>query len=157
LTGLEKKEGRVPDGWKYVLPTEAQWEYACRAGTATAYPWGNDINSSRANYNWVGGWNSGNDFKKTRDVGQYATSPWGFFDMHGNVWEWVSDWKANYLPGAQTDPEGPASGSHRVERGGSWHYDGKYLRSARRGNPHHTRPDHRSNNIGFRVGFQNGK
>ena len=69
-------------------------------------------------------WNTGNDFKQTRDVGQYAANPWGFFDMHGNVWEWVSDWKANYLTGAQTDPEGPASGSYRVIRGGSWSYDG---------------------------------
>ena len=57
---------------------------------------------------------TGNDFKQTRDVGQYAANPWGFFDMQGNVWEWVSDWKANYLTGAQTDPEGPASGSNRV-------------------------------------------
>ena len=58
--------------------------------------------------------NDGNDYKQTRDVGQYAANPWGFFDMQGNVWEWVSDWKANYFTGAQTNPEGPASGSHRV-------------------------------------------
>ena len=67
----------------------------------------------------------GNDFKQTRDVGQYASNPWGFFDMHGNVWEWVSDWKANYLPVPQTDPEGPASGSNRVMRGGSWTSSGR--------------------------------
>ena len=112
LNSIEQTAGRLPTGWKYVLPTEAQWEYACRAGTTTAYSWGNDINSSRANYNWDGGGNDGNDFKQTRDVGQYAANPWGFFDMQGNVWEWVSDWKANYLTGAQTNPEGPASGSH---------------------------------------------
>ena len=114
LNSIEQTAGRLPTGWKYVLPTEAQWEYACRAGTTTAYSWGNDINSSRANYNWDGGSNDGNDFKQTRDVGQYAANPWGFFDMQGNVWEWVSDWKANYLTGAQTNPEGPASGSYRV-------------------------------------------
>ena len=94
LNDMEQTAGRLPAGWKYVLPTEAQWEYACRAGTTTAYSWGNDINSTRANYNWDGGPNSGNDFKQTRDVGQYAANPWGFFDMHGNVWEWVHDWKA---------------------------------------------------------------
>ena len=124
LNSIEQTAGRLPTGWEYVLPTEAQWEYACRAGTTTAYSWGNDINSTRANYNWDGGGTSGNDFKQTRDVGQYAANPWGFFDMQGNVWEWVSDWKANYLIGAQTDPEGPASGSLRVKRGGSWSDDG---------------------------------
>ena len=125
LNSIEQTAGRLPTGWEYVLPTEAQWEYACRAGTTTAYSWGNDINSTRANYNWDGGGTSGNDFKQTRDVGQYAANPWGFFDMQGNVWEWVSDWKANYLIGAQTDPEGPASGSLRVLRGGSWTTTGR--------------------------------
>ena len=104
LNAIEQTAGRLPSGWKYVLPTEAQWEYACRAGTTTAYSWGNDINSSRANYNWDGGPNDGNDFKQTRDVGMYDPNPWGFFDLHGNVWEWVSDWKANYLAGSQIDP-----------------------------------------------------
>ena len=133
LNSIEQTAGRLPTGWKYVLPTEAQWEYACRAGTTTAYSWGNDINSSRANYNWDGGSNDGNDYKQTRDVGQYAANPWGFFDMQGNVWEWVSDWKANYLTGAQTNPEGPASGSHRVLAGWFLDSDGTYLRSAKRG------------------------
>ena len=131
LNTIEQTAGRLPAGWKYVLPTEAQWEYACRAGSTTAYSWGNDINSSRANYNWDGARNTGNDYKQTRDVGQYAANPWGFFDMQGNVWEWVSDWKANYFTGAQTNPEGPASGSHRVYRGGSWQRRGD-LRSAER-------------------------
>ena len=151
LNSIEQTAGRLPNGWKYVLPTEAQWEYACRAGTTTAYSWGNDINSSRANYNWDGGSNDGNDYKQTRDVGQYAANPWGFFDMQGNVWEWVSDWKANYLTGAQTNPEGPASGSSRVRRGGSWGFDGTYLRSAKRG---YVTPSTRNADIGFRVGFQ---
>jgi formylglycine-generating enzyme required for sulfatase activity len=151
LNDMEETAGRLPAGWKYVLPTEAQWEYACRAGTTTAFSWGNDINSSRANYNWDGGSTSGNDFKQTRDVGQYAANPWGFFDMHGNVWEWVHNWKANYPGGAQTNPEGPASGSLRVRRGGSWNSDGTGLRSAvRYGNA----PGHRYNLIGFRLAFQ---
>ena len=150
LNSIEQTAGRLPTGWEYVLPTEAQWEYACRAGTTTAYSWGNDINSTRANYNWDGGGTSGNDFKQTRDVGQYAANPWGFFDMQGNVWEWVSDWKANYLIGAQTDPEGPASGSLRV--------DG-VVPGLRRGGPafgsaHSSTPSYRHDDFGFRVGFQ---
>jgi formylglycine-generating enzyme required for sulfatase activity len=151
LNEMEQTAGRLPTGWKYVLPTEAQWEYACRAGTTTAYSWGNDINSTRANYNWDGGGTSGNDFKQTRDVGQYAANPWGFFDMQGNVWEWVSDWKANYLIGAQTDPEGPASRSNRVSRGGSWYSGGTILRSAGRND---NTPSTRNYGLGFRVGFQ---
>jgi formylglycine-generating enzyme required for sulfatase activity len=152
LNSMEQTAGRLPTGWKYVLPTEAQWEYACRAGSTTAYAWGNDINSSRANYDWDGGGTTGNDFKQTRDVGKYTANPWGFFDMHGNVWEWVSDWKANYPGGAQTNPEGPASGSHRVKRGGSWSATaGRTLRSAERSI---NAPGLRHSDIGFRVGFQ---
>ena len=151
LNSIEQSAGRLPNGWKYVLPTEAEWEYACRAGTTTAYSWGNDINASRANYNWDGGPNDGNDSKQTVNIGQFSANPWGFYDMHGNVREWVHDWKANYLTGAQTDPEGPASGSFRVHRGGSWGSGGAGLRSAKRyGNT----PGTRNNLIGFRVGFQ---
>jgi formylglycine-generating enzyme required for sulfatase activity len=151
LNSIEQSAGRLPNGWKYVLPTEAEWEYACRAGTTTAYSWGNDINASRANYNWDGGANDGNDSKQTVNIGQFSANPWGFFDMHGNVWEWVSDWKANYFTGAQTDPEGPASGSIRVRRGGSWNGAGTALRSAERNNG---TPGNRIYGIGFRVGFQ---
>ncbi len=151
LNTIEQSAGRLPNGWKYVLPTEAEWEYACRAGTTTAYSWGNDINSSLANYNWDGVHNDGNDSQQTVNIGQFSANPWGFFDMHGNVREWVHDWKANYLTGAQTDPEGPASGSARVQRGGSWYGDGAFLRSAKRPN---FIPGFRLSRIGFRVGFQ---
>jgi formylglycine-generating enzyme required for sulfatase activity len=148
LTAQEQAAGRLPAGWAYVLPTESQWEYACRAGTTIPYSWGVTIASSNANYNWDGGINDGNDFKQTRDVGQYAANPWGFFDMHGNVWEWVSDWMANYFTGTQTDPEGPASGSPRVMRGGSWKDGAPFLRSARRFD---LIPSLLDKNIGFRV------
>jgi formylglycine-generating enzyme required for sulfatase activity len=152
LTRLNAQQaGNIPEGWAYVLPTEAQWEYACRAGTTTAYSWGATIASSNANYNWDGGANDGNDFKQTRDVGLYDANPWGFFDMHGNVWEWTADWYAVYSSGAQTDPEGPATGSNCVIRGGSWDYSGTYLRSASRNT---SPPSRRSGSIGFRVGFQ---
>jgi formylglycine-generating enzyme required for sulfatase activity/alpha-tubulin suppressor-like RCC1 family protein len=151
LNAAEQAAGRLPAGWSYVLPTESEWEYACRAGTTTVYSWGDDINASHANYNWDGNWNTGNDAKETVNVGQYAANPWGFFDMHGNVYEWTADRYAAYPAGAVTDPTGPASGSYRVKRGGSWHYPGTVLRSAKRdldapGNPH--------NNLGFRVGFK---
>jgi formylglycine-generating enzyme required for sulfatase activity len=151
LNSIEQSAGRLPNGWKYVLPTEAEWEYACRAGTTTAYSWGNDINASRANYNWDGGGNDGNDSKQTVEIGQFSANPWGFFDMHGNVREWVHDWKSNYLGGALTDPAGPASGSSRVIRGGSWTNDGSNLRSARR---NYITPSFRGYALGFRVGFQ---
>ena len=85
------------------------------------------------------------------NIGQFSANPWGFYDMHGNVREWVHDWKANYLTGAQTDPEGPASGSFRVDRGGSWYHDGTNLRSAKR---LRNSPGTRPNDVGFRVGFQ---
>ena len=151
LNAMEQTAGRLPAGWKYVLPTEAQWEYACRAGTTTAYSWGNDINSSRANYNWDGGATDGSDLKQTRDVGMYDPNPWGFFDMHGNVWEWVHDWYAYYPSGAITDPLGPALGSNRVYRGGAWSEHASQQRSAERKN---WGPSRRTNSLGFRVAFQ---
>jgi len=154
LTRLNQQQaGSLPAGWSYVLPTESQWEYACRAGTTTPYSWGTTIASSNANYNWDGGGTTGNDFKQTRDVGQYAANPWGFFDMHGNVWEWTADWYQAAYPNGNpvVDPTGPASGSFRVVRGGSWNLGGTALRSARRiGGT----PGVRFNGIGFRVGFQ---
>ena len=117
LTRLNAQHSaNIPAGWAYVLPTESQWEYACRAGTTTAYSWGNTIASSNAN------WNHGADPNQTVDVGQFSANPWGFFDMHGNVWEWTADWyQAAYPTGNPVaDPSGPASGSYRVVRGGSW-------------------------------------
>jgi len=143
----------LPAGWTYVLPTEAQWEYACRAGTTTAYSWGATIASSNANYNWDGGAMTGNDFKQTRDVGQYAPNPWGIFDMHGNVWEWTADWyQAAYPTGNPVvDPTGPASGSDRVIRGGSWYPFGTSLRSAKR---NHLTPSQRDRHFGFRLAFR---
>jgi formylglycine-generating enzyme required for sulfatase activity len=152
LTTQEQNAGRLPAGWVYVLPTESQWEYACRAGTTTAYSWGATIASSNANYNWDGGANDGSDFKQTRDVGQYAANPWGFFDMHGNVWEWTADrYHAAYPTGNPViDPTGPASGSNRVIRGGSWSNGGPSLRSAKRLS--HAPSDRV--NLGFRLSLR---
>jgi formylglycine-generating enzyme required for sulfatase activity len=145
LNASERTAGRLPSGWSYVLPTESQWEYACRAGTTTAYSWGATIASSNANY-------SSSGYSETRVVGMYEANPWGFSDMHGNVWEWTADRYGTYPTGNPViDPTGPASGSYRVPRGGSWTNDGTYLRSARR---FFSSPSGRSPNLGFRVGFQ---
>jgi formylglycine-generating enzyme required for sulfatase activity len=134
----------IPSGWSYVLPTEAEWEYACRAGTTTAYSWGNTIATSNANY-------SSSGLSQTSDAGNYAANPWGFFDMHGNVWEWTADWYGTYSSGAQIDPTGPASGSYRVIRGGSWADTGPTLRSSPRANYNPSRRDY---DFGFRIGFK---
>ena len=112
-------------GWQYVLPTEAQWEYSCRGGTTTTYSWGNEINASHANYDTSAIWG-------TTDVGQYDPNPWGFYDMHGNVFEPTRDAYGNYQLGAQTDPFND-TGSNVVFRGGSWDNDDTELRSAFRG------------------------
>jgi formylglycine-generating enzyme required for sulfatase activity len=140
LNNLET--ANMPAGWAYVLPTEAQWEYACRAGTTTDYSWGDDINASQANYN--------NNNSRPLNVGQYAPNPWGFFDMHGNVFEWTADGYGAYLT-ANPVVDPIASGSDRVSRGGSWSYGGAALRSATR---YDNTPSTRSNDLGFRVGFQ---
>jgi uncharacterized repeat protein (TIGR02543 family) len=143
LTRLNAQQsGNIPAGWAYVLPTESQWEYACRAGTATAYSWGDSINSSDANYYY--------NFGQTRDVGKYSANAWGFFGMHGNVWEWTADWYGSYSSASVIDPGGSASGSARVIRGGSWGTTGPSLRSAYRFGA----PSIGTTSIGFRVGFQ---
>ena len=152
LTRLNAQEaGNIPAGWGYVLPTEAQWEYACRAGTTTAFSWGDTITTDHANYRSSG-------YSQTRDVGLYSANPWGFFDMHGNVEEWTADAWDHYASGAQTDPfNAGVTGSRRVYRGGSYSSSGPdysghtRLHSASRGIEYPGNPNIR---IGFRVGFQ---
>jgi formylglycine-generating enzyme required for sulfatase activity len=154
LTLLERKAGRLPDGWEYALPTESEWEYACRAGTTTVFSFGDSLSSKQANFKGTEPYGGavGPSLKQTTNVGSYAANPWGFFDMHGNVWEWTADWyQAAYPSGNVTDPTGLASGSSRVDRGGSWLSTGSDLRSAGR---HYSTPGTRHNNLGFRVGFK---
>jgi formylglycine-generating enzyme required for sulfatase activity len=120
---LNAKEG----GTNYRLPTEAEWEYACRAGSTTEYSFGDDPNQLGAY-----GWYDGNSNGETHPVGQRTPNAWGLYDMHGNVYEWVQDWIGEYAPEPATDPQGPASGWSRVFRGGSWRDNASDCRSAYR-------------------------
>jgi formylglycine-generating enzyme required for sulfatase activity len=119
----------------YRLPTEAEWEYACRAGTTSPFSTGSNITTSQANYNGKSPYNGnakGTYRKKTVNVGSFPPNAFGLYDMHGNVYEWCWDWYGEYLGGAQTDPQGAASGTYRVKRGGSWNAIAQYVRSASR-------------------------
>jgi formylglycine-generating enzyme required for sulfatase activity len=137
---LNAKEG----GTKYRLPTEAEWEYAARAGTTTAYSFGDD-QRQLGEY----GWYSENSGSNTHLVGQKKPNAWGLYDMHGNIWEWVQDWYAPYDPaGSAVDPPGPSSGSVRGFRGGSWSGDPGYCRSASR---NRAKPDGHGDFLGFRL------
>jgi formylglycine-generating enzyme required for sulfatase activity len=146
LTEQERAAGRLPAGWAYRLPTEAEWEYACRAGTTTRFSWGDDPGYSQlGNYAWYGA-NSGS---QTHPVGQKQPNPWGLYDMPGNVWEWCWDWYRGSLPGgAVSDPRGPTSGSFRVFRGGCWGDYAQFCRSAFR---YSDEPGDRSYYLGFRA------
>src|SRR5581483_7960539 len=125
---------------RYRLPTEAEWEYACRAGTTAAYASGDTLTPAQAN---VKG-------KSTLPIGSFPLNPWGLADMHGNVWEWTSDWYGPYSENqtANIDPHGPPSGEKRVIRGGSWYFD---VDSARCGLRYTHRPQDKGFSLGFRL------
>ncbi len=150
LTARERVAGRLPQGYEYRLPTEAEWEYACRAGTTTATAFGNSLSSTQANFDGNYPYNGaakGPCLARTTKVGSYAPNAWGLYDLHGNVWEWCLDWYGPYPGGSVADPRGPNTGSSRVFRGGSWDYVGGFCRAAfRNGNS----PGTRSILIGFR-------
>ncbi|MCE9568267.1 MAG: SUMF1/EgtB/PvdO family nonheme iron enzyme [Planctomycetes bacterium] len=117
------------------LPSEAEWECACRAGTTSEYHFGNMLNTDLANYNGGYSWNdspNGKSRQETTDVCSFPSNAWGLCDMHGNVWEWCSDRRGEYPQGDQTDPQGPADGHYRVLRGGSWRFDPESCRAAHR-------------------------
>jgi formylglycine-generating enzyme required for sulfatase activity/tetratricopeptide (TPR) repeat protein len=136
ISGTDVAWDRAADGFR--LPTEAEWEYACRAGT------------TGARYGEIDAiaWYSANSGGETHPVRQMRPNAWGLHDMLGNVWEWVWDWKADYSSGTVTDPVGPATGSFRVPRGGSWNFEARCVRVAYR---FANDPGYRSSNLGFRL------
>jgi formylglycine-generating enzyme required for sulfatase activity len=149
ITWLNKKEGKT-----YSLPTEAEWEYACRAGTTTAFGYGECLSTDQANY---GGINPQFSFckdrfrinrKKPLNVASLAPNPWGLFDMHGNVAEWCDDWYGPYPSSTARDPKGPTSGTDRVLRGCHWMNTASECRSAKRSS---FPPSYATDVVGFRV------
>jgi formylglycine-generating enzyme required for sulfatase activity len=145
LTERERTAGRLRPGYIYRLPTEAEWEYACRAGTTTRFSYGDDPGYSQlGNYAWYGS----NSASTTHVVGLKQPNAWGLYDMHGNVWEWCSDWYRIYPGGSVTNPKGPTTGLGRVFRGGGWGEGGERCRSAYRG---YSAPGNGGDGIGFRA------
>jgi formylglycine-generating enzyme required for sulfatase activity len=138
---------------RYRLPTEAEWEFACRAGTTGPFSTGDHLTTAQANYNgkWPYAANPSGEFRqRTTPGGTFPANPWGFADMHGNVWEWTGDWYGPYPDSAPAniDPQGPASGVKRVIRGGSWFFDAN---SARCGLRYTHSPQDKGFSLGFRL------
>jgi formylglycine-generating enzyme required for sulfatase activity len=143
LTATEAAAGRIPAGYQYRLPTEAEWEFVCRAGTTTEWNTGASLVCAQANFNGCG-------LVEHTVVGSYAANPWGLFDTHGNVWEWCldsSDLSFNYPASAVSDPY-VSSGSFRVYRGGGY---GNAVSSCRSAFRFYTNPGTASLSVGFRV------
>jgi formylglycine-generating enzyme required for sulfatase activity len=137
---------------RYRLPTEAEWEYACRAGTTGPFSTGETLTTEQANYNgqfpYTGA--AGEFRQRPTPVGSFPSNRWGLSDMHGNVWEWTADWYGAYAEtaSANIDPRGPQSGEKRVIRGGSWYFDANSARCALR---YTHAPQDRGFSLGFRV------
>ena len=159
LTTRERLAGRLPEGWVYRLPTEGEWEYGCRAGATSAFQYGSGLRSGMSNFDGRSEYESsigtinnagGVWLGRTAPVGGYEPNGWGLYDMHGNVWEWCSDWfDGAPLPGGRViDPQGPSTGSDRVFRGGGWFGGAWDCRSAFRSG---SSPVYGSGDFGYRV------
>jgi len=145
-------------GWKFRLPTEAEWEYAARAGTQTFWFWGSTVDATACRYASVAdkahGWEYNfpcdDGYSFTAPIGHFLPNKFGLYDMLGNVWEWCQDWydRYYYARSPRDNPMGPGSGIYRVIRGGSWRYYPSYVRCANRGND---KPDSRDDDLGFRL------
>jgi sulfatase modifying factor 1 len=150
LTEQTHAAGTLPESWEFRLPTEAQWEYACRAGTKTATAFGDSLSSRQANFKGqpYNGAEVGPSLNRAAKVGGYPANAWGLHDMHGNVFEWCRDWSHPKLPGG-TDPDlYNSKAQSRVRRGGCWADEGWPCRSAFRTQ---FEPERRSDHIGFRI------
>ena len=146
---LRRLSGR--EGKTYRLPTEAEWEYACRAGSTTPFAFGGTISTDQANYNGLevyGAGRKGLNRRRPIAVASLAANGWGLYDMHGNVYEWCQDWHTAYPSGTRIDPQGPGAGTFRVLRGGSFRDWPETCRSANR---YRYIPNRRYTNIGFRA------
>ncbi|MHB1307972.1 MAG: formylglycine-generating enzyme family protein [Limisphaerales bacterium] len=143
LTRIERQAGRLPPGYEYRLPTEAEWEYACRAGTTNRFSFG-ETPDDADQYAWT--WE--NSEGSTHPVGQKRPNPWGLHDIHGNVWEWCLDWFGDYPEMDTIDPIGPAQGKFGIFRGGGWNNEVQFARSANRFMMEPVRGIHF---VGFRV------
>jgi len=155
-TQQERLTGQITADFIYRLPTESEWEYACRAGTTTAFYFGSGLHSGQANFYGTAEYEAavgyisnpiGVFIGTTTPVGSYAPNGWGLYDMIGNIWEWCQDWYGAYPAGSATDPQGPLTGSYRLFRGGNWTAEATYCRSAFRSSA----PTIASHNFGFRV------
>jgi sulfatase modifying factor 1 len=156
-TQQERAGGIITTNYVYRLPTESEWEYADRAGTTTAFNLGSGLHSGPANFDGLDEYDesvgtinnpSGIYLEKTTPVGSYTANSWGLYDMIGNVWEWCEDWYDLYPGGSALDPQGPATGSFRVFRGGDWYSPALLCRSANRLS---YLPFSRDYDFGFRV------
>ena len=144
LTARDREAGRIPANLIYRLPTEAEWEYACLAGATTAFSFGDADEEAEAH-----AWSAENADDKTNRVGEKNPNAWGLHDMHGNVWEWVSDWFAAHPKDPElANPSGPPAGRHRVFKGGGWYHEAKFARSTSR---FMMEPGMAINHVGFRV------
>jgi len=145
-----RRLGKLSPGNRFRLPTEAEWEYACRAGTSTNFSTGTHISDSFGNFNakipsaFAA---TGRYIGHPTPVGSYPPNPWGLYDMHGNVWEWVDDWFAPYSPNKTINPQGPPEGTLKLIRGGSWYFGADNARSC-------SRRTHEPGDWGYSIGFR---
>ncbi len=143
LSQRERQAGNIPSGFVYRLPTEAEWEYACRAGTTNLFSFGDDAGVAEQH-----AWTFENAEQMPQPVGRKRANPWGLHDIHGNVWEWTLDWFGPYPEGDVTDPSGAVEGKGKVFRGGGWNNEVQYARSSSR---FVMAPENGIHFVGFRV------
>ncbi|MFM7100425.1 MAG: formylglycine-generating enzyme family protein [Verrucomicrobiota bacterium] len=143
VTRREREAGRLPAGFEYRLPTEAEWEYACRAGSTNRFAFGDDTTAADRF-----AWTAENSEARTHPIGSKEPNAWGLHDVHGNVWEWCADWFAPYPATAQTDPTGAPPGQYKVFKGGGWNQEIPFARSVNR---FMMSPSNGINFVGFRI------